>query len=85
LFSLYKSEDPADLDKLFNEASNLSQYCDEAGDLIWKELFDSMKGFAMRQKGTLEEFGRYPYRNEALGRKNTPEEELFLKERNVVK
>ena len=39
----------------------------------------------MRQKGTLEEFGRYPYRNEALGRKNTPEEELFLKERNVVK
>jgi len=44
-----------------------------------------MKGFAMRQKGTLEEFGRYPYRNEALGRKNTPEEELFLKERNVVK
>lgn len=35
---------------------------------------------AMRHFQTFERFGRFPQRNEALGRENTPEEEVWLKE-----
>ena len=36
--------------------------------------------FSRRHAATLERFGRYPARNQALGRENTPEETAFLKE-----
>ncbi|MDK4689382.1 DUF924 family protein [Kingella negevensis] len=36
--------------------------------------------FALRHKAVLERFGRYPHRNQALGRKNTSEETAFLKD-----
>jgi len=35
--------------------------------------------FAIRHKEVINMFGRYPQRNKALGRENTPEEEQFLK------
>lgn len=36
--------------------------------------------FAHRHKAIIDRFGRYPHRNEALGRVSTPEELAFLKE-----
>lgn len=43
------------------------------------DLKENLK-YEISHKETLEEFGRYPYRNKALGRKNTPAEEDYLKE-----
>jgi uncharacterized protein (DUF924 family) len=34
--------------------------------------------YAVRHRDVIEQFGRYPHRNEVLGRPNTPEEEEFL-------
>jgi uncharacterized protein (DUF924 family) len=39
-------------------------------------------GFAQRHKAIIDRFGRYPHRNETLGRPSTPEEIQFLKEPN---
>ena len=36
--------------------------------------------FAARHEAIIEQFGRYPHRNEILGRASTPEETEFLKE-----
>lgn len=36
--------------------------------------------FELRHKEIIDKFGRYPHRNEILGRKSTPEEIEFLKE-----
>ncbi len=51
------------------------------------ELFEAMKAddplgheYAVRHKEVIEKFGRFPHRNEALGRDSTPEEEAYLKE-----
>lgn len=49
------------------------------------ELFASEPGLSHRLKyekmhyDIIKEYGRYPYRNEYLGRENTPEEEEYLK------
>jgi uncharacterized protein (DUF924 family) len=34
--------------------------------------------YALGHLATIERFGRFPHRNAALGRTNTPEEEAFL-------
>lgn len=34
--------------------------------------------FELRHKAIIDRFGRYPHRNEALGRRSTPEELAFL-------
>ncbi len=49
------------------------------------ELFASLDdedtlGYAVRHKEIIDRFGRFPHRNEVLGRKSTPEEVEFLKE-----
>ena len=51
------------------------------------ELFEAMKDvdplgyqYALRHKEVIEKFGRFPHRNKALGRENTPEEEEYLKQ-----
>ena len=36
--------------------------------------------YAVRHKAVIDRFGRFPHRNEALGRRSTPEEIEFLKE-----
>jgi uncharacterized protein (DUF924 family) len=36
--------------------------------------------FELRHKAIIDRFGRYPHRNEILGRRSTPEEVAFLKE-----
>ena len=37
-------------------------------------------GYALRHKEIIDRFGRFPHRNEVLGRESTPEETAFLKE-----
>ena len=36
--------------------------------------------FELKHKEIIDEYGRYPHRNLALGRENTPQEEQYLKE-----
>ena len=36
--------------------------------------------FALRHQAIIERFGRFPHRNELLGRKSTPEELAFMQE-----
>lgn len=43
------------------------------------KAIQATKRFEEKHYETLKKFGRYPSRNAALGRKNTPEEEEFLK------
>ena len=38
--------------------------------------------FERRHKDIIDEFGRYPHRNEALGRESTAEEDAFLQQPN---
>ena len=49
------------------------------------ELFATLEnentlGYALRHKEIIDRFGRFPHRNEVLGRESTPEEIEFLKE-----
>jgi uncharacterized protein (DUF924 family) len=43
---------------------------------LGEDLYD----WALRHKRIVERFGRFPHRNEILGRKSTPEEIEFLKQ-----
>lgn len=46
------------------------------------ELKSHVKGFlnfAIAHRDIIEKFGRFPHRNQLVGRKNTPEETAFLK------
>lgn len=42
------------------------------------KLGDSLVKFAIEHRDLIARFGRFPHRNKALGRANTPEEETFL-------
>jgi len=44
----------------------------------FQETADSYR-YALAHRGIIRRFGRFPHRNEALGRKSTPEEIEFLK------
>jgi uncharacterized protein (DUF924 family) len=46
---------------------------------LMKPLGDELYGWAVKHKVIIERFGRFPHRNEILGRKSTPEEIAFLK------
>lgn len=44
-----------------------------------QEKDDSQISFAIKHKDVIDKFGRYPYRNAALGRETTSEETEYLK------
>jgi uncharacterized protein (DUF924 family) len=44
-----------------------------------KQTLDGNLKFALEHRDIIAEFGRFPYRNQALGRLNSPEEDGFLK------
>lgn len=48
------------------------------GELETPDILD----YAVRHREVVERFGRFPHRNEVLGRVSTPEEEAFLGERD---
>lgn len=43
-----------------------------------KEQLQGNLDFARQHRAIIEQFGRFPYRNAALGRASTPEEQVFL-------
>ena len=45
----------------------------------WRKDYESFLEYARRHLETIERFGRFPHRNQALGRKSTREETKFLK------
>ncbi|NVJ99599.1 MAG: DUF924 domain-containing protein [Alphaproteobacteria bacterium] len=53
---------------------------DMAVKLFSEPGLESNLDFEYRHKAIIDRFGRYPHRNEALGRKSTAEELAFLKE-----
>lgn len=62
------------------------EHSEDAGDqeravaLISALGDDEYTRFALAHKKVIDRFGRFPHRNEVLGRPSTPEEEAFLKE-----
>lgn len=55
---------------------------EEAAPLFAAFGDDKFSGFERRHIETLQRFGRYPYRNEALGRTSTPEELDYMSSGN---
>lgn len=50
---------------------------------LFEQLNDATTlDFELRHKDIIDEFGRYPHRNEALGRESTSEEKAFLQQPN---
>ncbi|MEN1728954.1 MAG: DUF924 family protein, partial [Pseudomonadota bacterium] len=45
-----------------------------------RSVFEGFVDFALRHKAIIDRFGRYPHRNEILGRSSTPLEEAFLQQ-----
>lgn len=50
----------------------------EAVSPTYQETFSTVAQFAELHHDIIEQFGRFPHRNELLGRKNTPEEDEYL-------
>ncbi|MEA3195782.1 MAG: hypothetical protein QOD26_4115 [Betaproteobacteria bacterium] len=61
------------------EHSELLADQERACDLM-QPLSDDLYDWALRHKRIIERFGRFPHRNEILGRASTPEEVEFLKQ-----
>ncbi len=65
--------------------SDQNQCVELMGQLIkeFPDLDNGLKGgldYAIRHRDAIEQFGRFPHRNEILGRQSTPEEIEFLKQ-----
>jgi uncharacterized protein (DUF924 family) len=50
----------------------------EAVSPTYRETFETIAQFAELHRDIIEQFGRFPHRNELLGRANTPEEDEYL-------
>lgn len=55
------------------------ELCDEVPKKV-RGIYQTFLDYAMKHKVIIDRFGRYPHRNEALGRKSTTEELEFLKQ-----
>ncbi len=53
---------------------------DECVSLVQQMDDDSYLSYALAHRDVIKRFGRFPHRNAALGRANTPEEESYLAE-----
>ena len=60
--------------------SELPDVHEEAVRLFQQEGMQGNLDFELKHKAIIDRFGRYPHRNEILGRVSTPEEQAFLKE-----
>ena len=50
----------------------------EAVSPTYRETFETIAQFAELHHDIIEQFGRFPHRNQLLGRENTPEEDEYL-------
>ena len=46
------------------------------------KIFNLNKKWALEHLEILQQYGRYPHRNKVLGRENTEEEDLYLKDQD---
>jgi uncharacterized protein (DUF924 family) len=72
---LMHSEDPEDQETSIEYFTRLRDAVDQSN----REYFEMVLDYAHRHKAIIDQFGRYPYRNDQLGRETTEEEEDFLK------
>jgi uncharacterized protein (DUF924 family) len=70
------SEDMADHDYSVFLASEAALAAPEA----LKSTFRNFLSYATKHRDVIVKFGRYPHRNQLLGRESTPEEEAFIEE-----
>jgi uncharacterized protein (DUF924 family) len=70
------SEDIADQERSIELFEALAADVPDA----WRKTFDFYLEFAVRHRDIVRRFGRFPHRNDILGRESTPEEIEFLKE-----
>ena len=52
----------------------------EAGLALFSDMGEQTLGFARDHRDIVARFGRFPHRNEALGRESTPDEVAYLAE-----
>lgn len=73
---LEHSEDAGD------QALSVSKFEELAGEVAeeLRSVYESFLDYAVQHKVIIDRFGRFPHRNELLGRTSTPEEIEFLKQ-----
>lgn len=69
-------------EELENQVRSVELFRKLAGEVETrlKSTFDAYLDYALRHHAIIERFGRFPHRNEILGRQSTPEEAEFLKQ-----
>ena len=70
------SEDLADQDRSVELYKGLLSSVETA----YRETFASFIDYANRHRDVIKRFGRFPHRNQILGRESTPEERAFLEQ-----
>jgi uncharacterized protein (DUF924 family) len=79
LMPFMHSENKKDQETCLNAFTVIKSQAQLDGNLTIAKTFTNLIKFAEDHKKVIDQFGRYPTRNEVLGRENTKEEELFLK------
>ena len=79
---LMHAEDIEVSKKCIAEFDRLHKECEESGS-HYADGFKGNAGAARSHYKPIEQFGRYPTRNKALGRENTPEEEEYMKNKKL--
>ena len=77
LLPLEHSESKEDGNLSVDTFTKLAQTVKE--DKTSNQSYDLMVKFAKEHNETIQQFGRYPYRNKVLGRESTPQELEYLK------
>lgn len=74
LLPLEHSEDLAHQDTSVERFEKLAATCGAA----FKPLCENSASYAHQHRDVIRKFGRFPHRNQILGRENTPDEEVYL-------
>lgn len=73
------SEAMSNHDLMDIKLEGMRERCEEKGNEATSGYMDTLLGSEGRHRGILERFGRYPYRNGAVGREETAEEREWLR------
>jgi len=80
LLPLMHSEDLKDHDEVLKHMNRLKSEAEDRGDEAGAGYIIRGLDFEKKHRVILEQFGRYPYRNECIGRVMRPEEQKYLDE-----
>jgi len=76
--ALMPFEHAEDKDAQKEAVAGMTEIAEAATDPEQKKMFENMVDYAKRHQDAIAKFGRFPGRNEALGRASTPDEKKFL-------